>query len=57
MTESGSNEIKGCVGVKSDGWNGVGVAVALGADVMRMNGMGGCSEVEAEAVTPHAEIK
>lgn len=28
----------GCVGVKSDGWKGVGVGVEFGAEVMRMKG-------------------
>lgn len=42
--ESPTNN-EGEVGVASEGWKGVGVGLAFGADVMRMNGSGagGCS--------------
>lgn len=47
--------IHGRVGVTKDGWKGVGVGVALGAEVMRMNGSGACSG--AAGGLPHEEIR
>ena len=41
------------VGKYPDGWKGVGVGDALGADVMRMNGSGACSG--AGAAVPHED--
>lgn len=42
------------MGVNNEGWNGVGVAVESGADVISMNGSGACSGTSAEADAPHA---
>jgi hypothetical protein len=42
-----SDESAGWVGVYSEGWNGVGVGDAFGAEVIRMNGGGGAGSCGA----------
>ena len=44
---------KGSVGVARDGWNGVGVGDAFGAEVIRTKGKGAC----VGAGVPHDEIR